>query len=306
MRSVPSIEPLKKELQTLKKVLLLLSSTPNVDSVAAALALSLALQKKGIDVHVASPSDMRVEFSRLVGVDGVKNKIGNRNLVISFEYSEDRVEKVSYNISEDGKRFNLVVAPKTGAVSLDPATVQYDHTGVDAEVVIMVGVSNFAELGPFYEEERNSIEGAKTVAITLFPAPTFANIHVDAQGFTSLCELMTACIVQLGLELETDSANNLMFGIDSITQSLTSPTVTADTFETVAALMRAGAKRQPMGQHGNLTPNQMPWQPRQTNVVPAPAMATPPTPLSANPFAAALQKSAVMPPGHSATGELKG
>jgi len=140
----------------------------------------------------------------------------------------------------------------------------------------------------------------------LFPAPTFANIHVDAQGFTSLSELMAACIVQLGLELETDSANNLMFGIDSITQSLTSPTVTADTFETVAALMRGGAKRQPMGQHGNLTPNQMPWQPRQSTTVAAPAMATPPTPLSANPFAAALQKSAVMPPGHSATGELKG
>ncbi len=313
MKAIPVLQPLKQDLSTLKKSLILLSSTPNIDSVAAALGLAIALKRKGVDVQVACSADMRVEFSRLVGVDEVRKKIGNRNLVVSFDYSEEKVEKVSYNISEDGKKFNLVISPKSNAAPLDPATVAFDYSGAESEVTFIVGASTFEEIGPIYEEERNAIEASKTVAFTLFPTQTYANFHVDAQGYSSISELIAVSCHELGLELDSDSASNLLFGIESITQGLATPVVTADTFETVAVLMRAGARRQPIGQQGNLTPQQMPWQPPaqvpQSQPVPS-ADGVPTQGAASNPFAAALsqnqQKSSIMPQGYSATGELKG
>ncbi|MEP7167308.1 MAG: DHH family phosphoesterase [Candidatus Woesebacteria bacterium] len=314
MKSVPSLDSLKEKISSIHKALILMSSTPNIDSAASALGLFLVLRKKGIDVQIACPADMRVEFSRLVGVDEVKKKIGNRNLVVSFDYNEDKVEKVSYTISDDGKRFNLVIAPKTGVSALDPATVAFDYAGVEADATFLIGVNGYTDIGSFYEEERNVIEGSFTIAFTLFPVGTYAQFHADASGMSSLAEMVANVCVQLDLPLENDSASNFLYGLDSITQSLNSPTVSADTFETVAALLRAGGKRQPVGQQGTLSPNQMPFlgnsatQPVVSGNSSAPAST--PVPANNNPFAAALSKTAqaggTMPAGYSATGELKG
>ncbi len=313
MKPIANLDSLKEKLSSVHKALILLSSTPNIDSVAAALGLFLALRKKGVDVQIASPADMRVEFSRLVGVDEVKKKIGNRNLVVSFDYSEDKVEKVSYTISEDGKRFNLVIAPKTGVSALDPATVGFDYAGVEADATFLVGVNGYTDIGSFYEEERNVIEGSFTIALTLFPVGTYTQFHADASGMSSLTELVANLCIQADLPVDSDSASNFLYGLESITSALSSPTVTADTFETVAALLRAGGRRQPIGQQGTLSPNQMPFMGTpQTPVIktPEPQTPMPQAPGSNNPFAAALSKTAqaggTMPAGYSATGELKG
>jgi hypothetical protein len=215
MKTISTLESLKKSLPKSTKALILLSSTPNIDSVASALGLSLALQKKNITVQVASVADMRVEFSRLVGVDSVKKKIGNRNLVVSFEYSEEQVEKVSYNISEDGKRFNLVIAPKNNALPLNPDTVVFDYAGAESDLTFLIGVNNFSEIGPLYDEERNVIEGSFTVALTLFPVTTFANHHLNAEGFSSLSELTASLCAGLELLLVPMAQSAFWYGVNN-------------------------------------------------------------------------------------------
>ncbi|HSW89257.1 MAG TPA: hypothetical protein VLH19_00085 [Patescibacteria group bacterium] len=305
MADLSSLEPLKNVLSTPKKILILMSPAPNTDVAATALGLGVALQAAGHDVQVASPADMRVEFSRLVGVDKVKKKIANRNLVVSFPYSEDRVEKVSYNISEDGNRFNLIIAPKTNAPPLDPAQVQYDYAGAEAEVVITVGVSQFNELGNMYEQDRNVMEGAQSLALTLFPVGTFANYQADAQGLSCMSELGVKLCEYFNLPLLQDEANNFLFGLEAATNGLSSPTMTADTFELVAKLLRAGAKRQPMGQHNTIQPNQLPFT---QNSVPQPKAGPPGADTSQ--FAAAMSgippANPTGPTQYSATNEFKG
>jgi hypothetical protein len=311
MKPISSLDSLKEKLSSVHKALILMSGTPNIDSVASALGLFLVLRKKGMDIQIACPADMRVEFSRLVGVDEVKKKIGNRNLVVSFDYSEDKVEKVSYTISEDGKRFNLVIAPKTGVTALDPATVAFDYAGAESDATFLVGVNGFSDIGSLYDEERTVIETSFTIALTLFPVGTFAQYHADASGMSSLTELVANFALQLDFPVDSDSASNFLYGLESITQGLSSQTVTADTFETVAALLRAGGKRQPLGQQGTLSPNQMPFivPKAQPQAVEGESPA-PEAPASNNPFAAALSKTSqpggTMPAGYSATGELKG
>src|SRR5258708_1300968 len=192
MKPLANIDLLKTSLSQTKKAILLLGSTPNFDMVASALGFALALKARGIDVQVASLAEMRVEFSRLVGVDQVRGKIGNRNLVVSFDYTEDQVEKVSYSISEDGKRFNLVIAPKSGIRPLDPESVNFEYSGADAEFIALFGVNSFEELGSFYDNDRTLFDTAMTVAFTLFPVQPFTKCHIDGSDVSSLSELLCA------------------------------------------------------------------------------------------------------------------
>lgn len=318
MKTIPTLDSLKDPLSSVHKALVLLSSTPNIDSVSAGLGLACALRARGMDVQVACPADMRVEFSRLVGVDEVKKKIGNRNLVISFPSSDGKIEKVSYVENEDKTRADLIIAPRAGVSPLDPSEVSFDYSGAEADATFMVGVNSYQDLGDIYESERNVIEGSQTVALTLFPVGTYAKYHADGSGYSSLSEMVASVCVQLGLALDQDSASNFLYGIESITQGLSTPTVNADTFETVAVLLRSGGKRQPIGQQGTLSPHQMPFIGSQQPVanvaqqVPTQAPTGQPQTSNAsnNPFAAALSKTGnqggTMPAGYSATGELKG
>ena len=281
MKPLANIDLLKESLTNTKKAILLLGSAPNFDTVASALGFSLALQAKGIDVQVASLADMRVEFSRLVGVDQVRNKIGNRNLVVSFDYTEDQVEKVSYNISEDGKRFNLIISPKSGTKPLEPETVRFEYAGADAELIGLFGINNFEELGSFYDGERLLFDTAMTVDFTLFPVQPFIKCHMDASEMSSLSELMAHVCDKLELQLNEDSASNLLAGIDVATGEFRSPLTTADTFETVAMLLRLGAVRQPPVQQPQMSPQQMPFTPQYS-------YQQPPTQASNNQFAQLL------------------
>lgn len=311
MKTIPTLTTLTQDLSTVHKALVLLPGSPNIDSVSAALGLSRALLAKGIDVQVACPVDMRVEFSRLVGVDQVKKKIGNRNLVISFPSGEGKVEKVSYIESEDKSRFDLIIAPKTGVSPIDPAAVTFAYAGAEADATFLVGVNTYQDLGEIYDTDRNVIEGSLTVALTLFPVATYAKFHADGAGYSSLCEMVATACIQLGLPLDQDSGSNFLFGIDSITQGFSTPTVSADTFETIAALVRAGGKRQPVGQTASISPNQLPLvQSPVSSQQQMPNVQGPMSDAGTNPFASALSKTAnqggTMPAGYSATGEMKG
>jgi hypothetical protein len=306
MKSLSNIDTLHSSLETTKKAIILLGSTANFDTAASALGFMLALKKKGIDVTVASLADMRVEFSRLVGVDEVRKKVGNKNLVVSFDYTEDQVEKVSYNISEDGKRFNLVIAPKNGALPLQPETVKFEFTGADAEFIAFFGVNSLQELGPLYDNDRTVFDQAMTVAFTLFPTQPFAKCHLDAQGLSSLSELTANAVVQLKLELDPDSASNLLSGIDASTQGFNAPNVGPDTFELAATLMRAGGKRQPSSGNNTILPTQMPYMPSPG---PLPSMSQPVQQADNNQFAQLLGATQKQPSQNvpvSMTGEFKG
>lgn len=260
MKQLPNIDLLKDSLSQAKKAIIILGANPNFDTVAAALGFALALKQKNVDTQVASSADMRVEFSRLVGVESVRKKVGNRNLMVSFAYSEDQVEKVSYQISPDGKRFNLVIAPKAGAQPLQPETVNFEFTGAEAEFIATFGVGSNQELDELVKNEHGLMDGAMTVAFTLFPVPAFAKCHLEAQGLSSISELAAITCQGLGLDLNEDSGSNLLAGMDMATQGFRIPSVSADTFETVANLMRAGAQRPPLAQPP-MPPSQMPYMP---------------------------------------------
>jgi hypothetical protein len=217
------------------------------DAIAAALSLRLAFKEAGKSCDVICEEPMRVEFSRLVDIDSIRADAGNRDLVLSFAYSEEQVDKVSYNVDEDSKRFELVISPKTGGQPLDPGTIEFRRSGLSADVIFLFGYHGMAELGGIYEREKYAIDSAYSVAVTQNKIPGYAKLHLTLQPeHLSYSELVYFIVRQLQIaEVKDDLATNLLAGVEYATDRLMQPNISPRTFETVANLMRRGARRDP-------------------------------------------------------------
>ncbi|HZZ98500.1 MAG TPA: hypothetical protein VFG51_01075 [Candidatus Saccharimonadia bacterium] len=237
------VAPIKDLAQKAGSAYVLLGLNPSYDMVASALSLYLSLKSAGKEVQIACPDDMRVEFSHLVGVDEIKQSIGNRNLVVSFDYEENSVEKVSYNISDDGKKFNLVISPKSGVHPLDPSKLDYSYSGAEADVVFLFGATAFEDLAEMYDDNKSLFENANTISINAFQVQPFAKVNLDTNGQSCLAEGTLILLTELGLEPRDDIATNLLSSIEQATQRFQSLGVAAETFEAAAHLMKNGARR---------------------------------------------------------------
>jgi len=217
------------------------------DAVAAATSLSLALKSAGKQATVFCEEAMRVEHNYLVGIDEVTSEISNRDLIISFAYNENQVDKVSYNIDDQNHRFELIISPKTGFSALDPNTINYSRAGFQADAIILLGYHSFSELGELYQREKYGFDHAFSVAVTQDEISRFARLHLTLHPQTmSYSELVYFMIRQLQLsEVKDDLATNLLSGIEYATDRFALPEIPARVFESVAQLMRGGAKRQP-------------------------------------------------------------
>lgn len=232
----------KAKIKDATTVLLLLPPEPDTDSLSAALSLYLTLKQSGKSVTVGCSSLVKVADSHLFGIDQVKTNIGNRNLVVSFDYLEDSAENVSYDIDEATKKFNLRIKPKSGAQPLDASSVSYSYTGAQADLVIVFGISSLEELGRLYSEEKDFLDQAQLVSLSTATS-TLSAIKLTSPKFSSLSELVTQLLKASAFSPTADAATNLYNQILISTDNFQSPKVTADTFEIAAFLLRSGAQK---------------------------------------------------------------
>ncbi len=234
------LNALKAKLQEINSVLITFAATPNQDSIAAALAFYLSLKSSGKKVLVASSNPVTVRDSHLVALDKVKTDIGGNNLVITLSVPEDRVDKVTSNT--EGGHLNLIINPREGAEPVTEKDIVFGYSGAVADLIIVIGAADLKDIGALAEKE-----------VDLFTKSTIANISNQVGSFgtinitdpsSSNSELVTALLKELALPMDVDIANNLMIGIEAGTDNLSSPNMTADTFEALAVLYRTGARRQ--------------------------------------------------------------
>lgn len=195
-------------------VAIYLPADPSFPLVAAGLGLYLSLKSKGTSVDIVCPTPMTVAMNRLVGVDQIKTELPGRNLVISFDYVKDAIEKVSYNV-ENGK-FNLLVQPKPGHQPLSADNVGFKLAGNSADLVVLVGNASPPDAG------QN--------------LPAISLIQNDSR---SLAAETAALLGEANLPLDQDIAGNLLQGLADETGRFAS--ATADDFASAANLARHGA-----------------------------------------------------------------
>lgn len=230
---------IKSLLQSAKSIIVILPPDPGKDLVAAGTSLHLALKEAGKASQIGCGSDVHTD-SPITGVSEISDTIGSRNLIISFDYKEEDLDKVDYDVREDGK-FYLLIKPKAGAPVPDIGGVKYSYSGASADLVITLGVNSLEELGKIYADEKNFLDNVDIISLnnSLRPAAFTSNVFHRNVGSSS--ELVSILLEEMQLKINPSIAQNLLANVYEATSNLTSNKVNADTFAAVAFLMRGGA-----------------------------------------------------------------
>ncbi len=242
MISQPQILQIKDFLDTAQSILVLIGPDADLDILAASSALFLSLEQSGKNVVYASPNLPSEIDQNLVGLDRILTEVSNKNLIMSFDYDETAVEKVSYHIGEETNRFYLTVQPKKGHQPLNKETVEINYAGAEADLIFTVGVHDYESLDQLYIGNEQLFTDTTVIAINSFEA-SVGDIRLNTAGSINISSAVAEIIRQVDLKISGDVATNLLLSIEETTDSFRSLSITPDLLETAAWLMRQGARR---------------------------------------------------------------
>ncbi len=228
-------------LQQAQDIAVVFEGTADVDTIAAAAGLFVALQESGKAVRLFSP-ELPKSNGHIVGIDQVLTAFGHQNLLVSFDYNEERVDKISYHIGEETGKFYLTIKPKKGAEPLDSRLVEFSYSGAEPDLIITVGVSDLENLESIYMGYEDTYANSSVVSLHEYET-SFGVLQLTSMGLSSLSELVTELLRQAQVPISGPVASNLLLGLEDKTRGLRYGTLTAETFGVVADLMRAGGER---------------------------------------------------------------
>lgn len=236
-----TIAQLKSLLDTAQSTLVVVGEQASSEEVITAIGVHLALRNAGRESRIVSVKPVPYLPDKLPGKEEVSQEMGNENLTISFDYSEEQVDKVSYHIGEDTGKFYLTIKPKSGAKPLEAKSVEFNYTGASADLLILCGVSDPEELLQLYFGYENFYSDK--------PIITFGKkfmdqetLHLGREGQIT-AELWISILKQLAIPMGPKAATTFLYEIEKKTEGFTNKSIDAETFEMVASLLRDGAER---------------------------------------------------------------
>ncbi len=222
----------------------IVGQNPSLDEMAAGLGMFLSLKLMGKQVAIASPSAPTVSLSSLVGIDKVQNSLGGGiggDLTVAFPYKEGEIEKVSYTL-ENGF-LNIQVKAGEKGLSFSQQDVQFKRAGKMPSLLFFIGVAHINDVSSIYSQGTpadivnmdNKADNEK-----------YGNVVVVDTKWSSVSEQVADFVTLLEpqIELDADTAQNLLDGIDFATSDFTSPKTSYLAFEVAGILMKKGATRQ--------------------------------------------------------------
>jgi len=240
-----NLTKIKEQIEKAKSIIIATHKNPSMDALGSSLSFYLGLLGIGKTVSVVCPDPVTVEFSNFVGVNKLQTKMtGKRNFVVSLDYQEGSIEKVSYNI--EGNKFNLVIEPRPGFEDFSADKVQYTYTGGQADLIITLDSPTLESLGSIYEENKSMFGEIPIINIDYHKENTlYGAINLVDTNVSSLTELIAVVMSFSGVKLSEDIATNLLNAIEETTDHFQADKVNARTFEVASVCMKAGGKRFP-------------------------------------------------------------
>lgn len=217
---------------------------PTLDEMAASLGLYLILKNANKNVSIASPNDPLVEVASLVGIDKVQKSLastgGTGDLTVSFPYTEGDIEKVSY--TQENGFLNIIVKAGENGLSFDEKDVTFSRGGGKIDLVLTVGVANLSDLDSVFDTQNPD---TKIINIdNKEENERYGDMNLVSAKLSSLSEGISDLALALGLNIDLDSAQNLLSGIAQATNNFQSPATSSLAFEMAAFLMKKGATRE--------------------------------------------------------------
>jgi c-di-AMP phosphodiesterase-like protein len=202
----------------------------------------LGLESLGKKVSIVCPDAMTVALSSFVGVNKFAADLSRKNFIISLDYEEGSIEKVSYNI--EGNRFNLVIEPRAGHTGFSEDNVHYSSGGSAADLIFTVDTIHLGGLKKVYEENKELFSGKPVVNIDRHPNNAqYGRMNIIDPQSSSTAEVVSQFLSGIGVRLSADIATNVLNALYSATNAFQADHVSAQVFELAAACLKAGGKR---------------------------------------------------------------
>lgn len=214
-----------------QKALLITRESPTLDGVYSLAALKKYLE--GENKQVSLVAGELPEGADLYEKEKISQILAPRNLVISFDYVEGSIEKVSYNV--EGSKFNLVITPRDS--SINPQQINYSYSGETFDLIFVVDVPEMSLLAKGASNLTHDYGNVPIINLDHTQVNSlYGQINFVDPSRSSTSEIVAELLSQLQ-KLNPESAALIYQGIKAATHNF-SLGVKAQALETAATCLR--------------------------------------------------------------------
>ena len=227
--------------------ILVVPARPDGDSVGAALAMLLILQKAGKESSVVTMDAIPESYRFLPRMDEIQTElVGLRDFIITLNGPATEPDKLSYNI-ENG-HLNIVITPKRGGYSADNVT--FSEGQVKYDLIITLDAPSLEMLGATYANQPTLFSEVPIINIDHHASNRyFGAVNLVDLTATSTGEILVGLAEALNVEFDADIATCLLTGIISDTGSFQHANTTPKSLTVAAQMVGFGARQQDIIKH---------------------------------------------------------
>lgn len=228
------------KLKDAQNVLVTVSKNPSVDQLAAAIGLTLALNK--LDKHATAvysgQTPSTIEF--LKPEETLETNTDSlRDFIIALDKS--KADKLRYKVEDQVVR--IFITPYRTSISEND--LEFSQGDFNVDVVIALGVQEQTDLDDAIQAHGRILHDAVVATLSIADKPELGTLNIVDNEASSLSEMVTRLIQSLDKSvLDTQIATALLTGIVAMTERFSNDRTSPETMSISANLMSAGANQQ--------------------------------------------------------------
>jgi hypothetical protein len=228
------------KLKEAKNVLVTVSKDPSVDQLAAAIGLTVALNRleKHATAVYSGMTPSTIEFLRPEATLE-KTTDSLRDFIIALDKS--KADKLRYKVEDQVVR--IFITPYHTAIS--EADLDFSQGDFNVDLVIALGVKTQQDIDEAVQAHGRILHDAVVASLSTGEAIELGTINWVQPDASSLSEMVLAILDQLDHSaLDGQVATSLLTGIVAMTDRFSNDRTTPRTMSASASLMAAGANQQ--------------------------------------------------------------
>lgn len=231
-------------------VLVALSSDPSVDEMAAAIGLSLYLDKLGKRATAIYSGQTPNALEFLKPEETFEDSVDTlQDFVIAL--NKEKADHLRYKL--DGDFVKIYITPYKSKISEEDLEFSYGDYNVD--LVLALDVANGVDLDAALREHGRIMHDAVIINITTGNPGKLGEIEWSDKTASSVSEMIARLLysVKSDVKIEKEEATAFLTGIVAATNRFSNAGTTPDTMRMASKLMESGANQQLVSK--NITPD---------------------------------------------------
>ena len=241
------IEEIATKIKDSHNILVALSSDPSVDELAAAIGISLSLDRmeKRATAIYSGTTPNALKFLNPEETLEAKPEI-LQDFVIAL--NKEKADHLRYKI--DGDYVKIFITPYHTQISQDDLEFSYGDFNVD--LVLALNVANGIDLDDALREHGRIMHDATVINITTGKPGKLGEIEWSNRQASSVSEMVADLLLSMG-KLEAEESTAFLTGIVAATDRFANAHTTANSLELASRLIDLGANQQLIAK--NITSN---------------------------------------------------